>query len=606
MAKTHIYRAGTVSIAAGALIATGAGTAWLSNAARGDVLVIPSGQCFELVTVETDNRVTLDAAPAAAVNGAPYVLLRFATSQNVRDLLEKVEEFLKDRQISLAEFADWATGTATGGPNNDGKYPLTDRYGTVTMAACPARLAVIAGSGGGGGGGGTGTVKQLNDVVPDENGKLTVTAGDVGAATAEQGARADGAVQKALARLYKPLLTDVLVLGDSRAFQCTKGNVGFTDWAVSETGGLAVFPLALNKGIDGNTTSQMLARLQTDVIANSSAFDVMVHFGTGNDRIHGMSLDQTIRNLEYLYAALLKRGKVVIAIAETPVIGANVGLPPQQTANHFAVHNWYLNVAPGLGVIVVNPWDEMVDPASGSNFWPKEGMTGDGLHPTPMGARIIGRKVGEALKRLFTYPAILPTSNVAFDAALVPGGSLIPNSLLTGTNGLLGDGSNATGQLASSCTLLGSDLNGLAVAASKEAADVGFKQVLRITGMPSGTTPTLTFEQSVDVSKVAAGQRLRAVAGWEFISVNTSVLQVALQIVAVSASGTTIAQIGQNQELVNAMPIGTIAGTLVTQTLTIAEVPTSLKVRLSIICKSGTGQDATIKLRQVDLARIFA
>ncbi|PRW89898.1 SGNH/GDSL hydrolase family protein [Pseudomonas fluorescens] len=606
MATTHIYRAGTVSIAAGALIATGAGTAWLSNAARGDVLVIPSGQCFELVTVETDNRVTLDAAPAAAVNGAPYVLLRFATSQNVRDLLEKVEEFLKDRQISLAEFADWATGTATGGPNNDGKYPLTDRYGTVTMAACPARLAVIAGSGGGGGGGGTGTVKQLNDVVPDENGKLTVTAGDVGAATAEQGARADGAVQKALARLYKPLLTDVLVLGDSRAFQCTKGNVGFTDWAVSETGGLAVFPLALNKGIDGNTTSQMLARLQTDVIANSSAFDVMVHFGTGNDRIHGMSLDQTIRNLEYLYAALLKRGKVVIAIAETPVIGANVGLPPQQTANHFAVHNWYLNVAPGLGVIVVNPWDEMVDPASGSNFWPKEGMTGDGLHPTPMGARIIGRKVGEALKRLFTYPAILPTSNVAFDAALVPGGSLIPNSLLTGTNGLLGDGSNATGQLASSCTLLGSDLNGLAVAASKEAADVGFKQVLRITGMPSGTTPTLTFEQSVDVSKVAVGQRLRAVAGWEFISVNTSVLQVALQIVAVSASGTTIAQIGQNQELVNAMPIGTIAGTLVTQTLTIAEMPTSLKVRLSIIFKSGTGQDATIKLRQVDLARIFA
>ena len=87
MATTHIYRAGTVSIAAGALIATGAGTAWLSNAARGDVLVIPSGQCFELVTVETDNRVTLDAAPAAAVNGAPYVLLRFATSQNVRDLL---------------------------------------------------------------------------------------------------------------------------------------------------------------------------------------------------------------------------------------------------------------------------------------------------------------------------------------------------------------------------------------------------------------------------------------------------------------------------------------------------------------------------------------
>lgn len=605
MATTHIYRAGTVSIAAGAVIATGAGTAWLSNAVRGDVLLIPSGQCFELVTVESDNRLTLDAGPAVAVNGAPYVLLRFATAQNVRDLLEKVEEFLKDRQVSLGEFADWATGSANGGPNKDGKYPLTDRYGTVTMAACPARLAVIAGSGGGVGGG-AGTVKRLNDVVPDENGKLTVTPGDIGAATADQGSLADGAVQKALARLYKPLLTDVLVLGDSRAFQCTKGNVGFADWAVSETGGLAAFPLSLNKGIDGNTTSQMLARLQTDVIANSNSFDVMVHFGTGNDRIKGMTLEQTIRNLEYMYSALIKRGKIVIAIAETPVMGANVGLPAQQTANHFAVHNWYLNVAPSLGVVVVNPWDEMVDPASGSNFWPLGGLTGDGLHPTAAGARIIGRKVAEALKRLFTFPAVLPTANVAYDAALVPGGSLIPNSLLIGTNGVLGGGSNATGQLASSCTLLGADLNGLAVAASKEAADFGFKQVLRITGMPSGTTPTLTLEQSVDVSKLAVGQRLRAVAGWEFISVNTSVLQVALQIVAVGASGTTVAQIGQNQELNHAMPIGTIAGTLVTQTLALSEVPTSLKLRLSIIFKSGTGQDATIKLRQADLTRLFA
>ncbi|MDH0796427.1 MULTISPECIES: SGNH/GDSL hydrolase family protein [Pseudomonas] len=603
MATTHIYRAGTVSIAAGELIATGTGTSWLSNAVRGDVLLVPSGQCFELVTVETDTRVTLDAAPAGAIANAPYVLLRFVTSQGIRDLLEKIEEFLKDRQVSLAEFADWTTGTATGGPNKDGKYPLTDRYGTVTLAECPAKLVAMAGQGGGGG---AGTVKQLNDALPDAQGKLTVTAGDIGAATAEQGTKADGAVQKAQAMLYRPLLTDVLVLGDSRAFQCTKGNVGFADWAVSETGGLAAFPMALNKGVDGNTTSQMLARLQADVMANSTAFDVMVHFGTGNDRLQGMSLEQTIRNLEYLYAALIKRGKLVIAIAETPVIGANVGLPAQQTANHFAVHNWYLNVAPSLGVIVVNPWDEMVDPASGTSFWPKEGMTGDGLHPTPMGARIIGRKVGEALKRLFTFPALLPTSSVAYDSTAVPGGSLIPNSLLTGTNGTLGAGSNATGQLATSCTLLGSNLTGLTVAASKESADFGFKQVLRITGMPSGTTPTLTMEQSVDVSKVAVGQRLRAVAGWEFVSVNTSVLQVALQIVAATSNGTTIAQIGQNQELNHALPIGSIDGTLVTQPLTLAQAPTSLKVRLSIIFKSGTGQDATIKLRQVDLARIFA
>lgn len=599
----HIYRAGTVSIAAGTKVVTGTGTEWLANAARGDVLVVASGQCFELVTVESNTRITIDAPPAAEVASAPYVLLRFVTNQGVLDLLEKIEEFLADRQVSLDEFSAWATGTADGGPNSDGKYPLTDRYGNVTLAECPAKLAKIAGEGAGGGG--TGTVKQLNDVIPDADGKLTVTAGDVGAATKEQGERADSAVQVATARLYRPLLTDVLVLGDSRAFQCTKGNVGFADWAVIETGGLAAFPLALNKGIDGNTTAQMLARLQNDVIANSAAFDVLVHFGTGNDRLQGMSLAQTIRNLEYLYSALIRRGKIVIAIAETPVNGAGIGITEQQVADHFAVHAWYMNVAPSLGVIVVNPWDEMVDPASGDRYWPKEGMTGDGLHPAPVGARIIGQHVAAALRRLFTMPAPLPTANVAYHATLAPGGSLIANSLLDGTGGTLGAGSNASGTLANGCTLLGSNLNGLAVAASKETATVGAKQVLRITGTPTGTQPTLTLEQSVDVSKVAAGQKLRALAGWEFSSVNASVLQVALQIVAVVGGNTVVAQIGQSQELTHTLPIGSMAGTLVTQVLTLSAQPSSLKLLVSVVFKTGLGQDATIKLRQMDLAKLF-
>lgn len=38
------------------------------------------------------------------------------------------------------EMVDWLTGTATGGPNGDGRYPLTTADGVVYLVACPALL----------------------------------------------------------------------------------------------------------------------------------------------------------------------------------------------------------------------------------------------------------------------------------------------------------------------------------------------------------------------------------------------------------------------------------------------------------------------------------
>lgn len=35
----------------------------------------------------------------------------------------------------------WVAGTADGGPNNDGMYPLTNRSGATQLLPCPARLA---------------------------------------------------------------------------------------------------------------------------------------------------------------------------------------------------------------------------------------------------------------------------------------------------------------------------------------------------------------------------------------------------------------------------------------------------------------------------------
>lgn len=39
------------------------------------------------------------------------------------------------------QYRDWLAGTATGGPNGDGRYPLTDAMGVTHLVACPALLA---------------------------------------------------------------------------------------------------------------------------------------------------------------------------------------------------------------------------------------------------------------------------------------------------------------------------------------------------------------------------------------------------------------------------------------------------------------------------------
>ncbi|PXA91171.1 hypothetical protein DMC25_06355, partial [Caulobacter sp. D4A] len=40
-----------------------------------------------------------------------------------------------------AEFRDWLAGSATGGPQGDGRFPLTNGQGATSLVACPASLA---------------------------------------------------------------------------------------------------------------------------------------------------------------------------------------------------------------------------------------------------------------------------------------------------------------------------------------------------------------------------------------------------------------------------------------------------------------------------------
>jgi hypothetical protein len=63
----------------------------------------------------------------------------------ISDLLDAVTALLGRRDLALQEYQNWMAGSATGGPNSDGNYPLTDSTGFVRLVACPAAVAAIGG-----------------------------------------------------------------------------------------------------------------------------------------------------------------------------------------------------------------------------------------------------------------------------------------------------------------------------------------------------------------------------------------------------------------------------------------------------------------------------
>lgn len=59
-------------------------------------------------------------------------------SQQIIDLLAAWNE-------REAQFRAWLAGTSTGGPNSDGRYPLSDATGDTQLVDCPAKLADTVG-----------------------------------------------------------------------------------------------------------------------------------------------------------------------------------------------------------------------------------------------------------------------------------------------------------------------------------------------------------------------------------------------------------------------------------------------------------------------------
>ncbi len=68
---------------------------------------------------------------------------------SLTELIQVQATIAQNQSNATANFSAWAVGTVTGGPNHDGKYPLTDFNGVTRLISCPAKNSSVSGGDGG-------------------------------------------------------------------------------------------------------------------------------------------------------------------------------------------------------------------------------------------------------------------------------------------------------------------------------------------------------------------------------------------------------------------------------------------------------------------------
>lgn len=200
-----------------------------------------------------------------------------------------------------------------------------------------------------------------------------------------------------LAALPKPGEQRVVFIGDS-----------ITDlWDEKGFGGFFPGKPYINRGISGQTTSQMLVRFRADVIALRPKVVVIL---AGTNDIAGntgpMTLEESGDNIASMSEVAKTNGIRVVLSSVLPVSDTVRGASGEfyiQTKSRppsriLMMNEWLKNFARTNGYIYLDYYGAMVDESG----FVKDGLTFDGLHPNAKGyavmAPIAERAIREALR----------------------------------------------------------------------------------------------------------------------------------------------------------------------------------------------------------------
>jgi len=241
----------------------------------------------------------------------------------------------------------------------------------------------------------------------------------------------------------------VLLLGDSitalnssystAAWPATVSQMlmgGYFTWCNRFLNHRLAFDVALNKGVNSDTTALMLARFTADVVANYASFDIAFMLAGTNDIENGVAAATTIANIQSMVNSMLLAGKVVVLYAIIPrtSIAADATKRAKWSYINRVLHLWARTKA---GVLFVDCTRDMADPTSSTGAVVSTCYEATGTHPSTLGAYYMGKRAADLLSPLLAdTPDFLASAADVYDATYNPFGNKLSNpAFITGSGG---------------------------------------------------------------------------------------------------------------------------------------------------------------------------
>lgn len=215
------------------------------------------------------------------------------------------------------------------------------------------------------------------------------------------------ALQALVSRAWNQIPRRVLALGTSitnfwgdtgaAAAQRSTNGGSYLVWLLASLRGAVNPANVINKGVSGDTTTQMVARLAADVAGQQ--FDLGIFEPGPNDYAQSLSAATIQSNITTIVGAMTATGRPLIVLVPTPAESWSSA----QYAVWQEVRNWLFstyNNGQSAGVRLVDAAALVADPLTGlplSAMYRPTSVEATRIHPSMSGAQVIGRAIAETL-----------------------------------------------------------------------------------------------------------------------------------------------------------------------------------------------------------------
>ena len=383
-----------------------------------------------------------------------------------------------------------------------------------------------------------------------------------------------------------------------RATYLGQGLGGYPTWVGILTNHRMLHNDAWNFGVSGNTTTQMLARISTVL---SAGLDVCVVMGGTNDLTNSSSFATIRANLEAIYNALYNAGTKVIAVPITGRASPNA-LTAAQRQVGMQVNDWIRRQAQVRRDFFVADCSLVFDDPASTDWSYRSGYSGDGIHPSIIGAKVIAERIAPIINTLYAdWRQPVMSSVDLYDATQLPNGNMF-DGMFAGTGGSI---ANSAGAVATGWSGDSTQLGGATLTPSKTTLSDGRPaQQLVLSGTYTGSSKRAFMFRSLTTSDFAAGDTIEGLVYAE-IGANSGISSLDLDI-EITDGGVT-KRLHSSDMKTQPLPSGGFSGNLLTPRYTFTNTPTLVRVWLETWFLNTATTDAiaaTVKLASASLRKV--